>query len=49
MIKVMKYRYSFICHGTSSNRRQPSDLGGLRVKLPPVATNPITQRERQFR
>jgi len=28
-----RFRYSFICQGTST-RRQRSDLCGLRVKLP---------------
>jgi len=33
----MRFRYSFICHGTPT-RGQLSDLFGLRVKLPPVTT-----------
>jgi len=32
-----RFRYSFICQGTST-RRQRKDLFGLRVKLPPVTT-----------
>jgi len=31
----LRFRFSFICQGTST-RRQRSDLFGLRVKLPPV-------------
>jgi len=38
-----RFRYSFICHGTST-RRQWSDLFDLRVKLPSVTTNLTTQR-----
>jgi len=38
-----RYRYSFICQGTST-RRQRSDLFGLPVKLPPVTTSLTTQR-----
>jgi len=30
-----RFRYSFICQGTST-RRQRSNLFSLRVKLPPV-------------
>jgi len=38
-----RYRYSFICQGTST-RRQRSDLFGLRVKLPPLRVKlpPVT-------
>jgi len=35
---TFRYRYSFICQGTST-RRQRSELYGLRVKLPPVTTS----------
>jgi len=38
-----RFRYSFICQGTST-RRQRNDLFGLRVKLPPVTTSLTTQR-----
>jgi len=38
-----RYRYSFICQGTST-RRQQSDRFGLRIKLPPVITSLTTQR-----
>jgi len=31
----LRFRFSFICQGTST-RKQRSDLFGLRVKLPPV-------------
>jgi len=37
-----RFRYSFICQGTST-RRQWKSLFGLRVKLPPVTTSLITQ------
>jgi len=33
-----RFRYSFICQGTSTKRQQ-SDLFGFLVKLPPVTTN----------
>jgi len=33
-----RFRYSFVCQGTST-RRQRSHLIGLRVKLPPVTTS----------
>jgi len=36
-----RFRYSFICQGTST-RRQRSDLFGLRFKLPPVTTSLTT-------
>jgi len=39
----LRFRYSFICQGTST-RRQRRDLFGLRVKLPPVTTSLTTQR-----
>jgi len=32
-----------ICQGSTSTRRQRSDLFGLRVKLPPVTTCLTTQ------
>jgi len=35
---ALRFRYSFICQGTST-RRQRSDLFGLQVKLPPVTTS----------
>jgi len=35
---LYRFRYSFICQGTST-RRQRSDLFGLRVELPPVTTS----------
>jgi len=38
MLRRFRYRYSFICQGTST-RRQRSDLFGLRVKLPPGTTS----------
>jgi len=40
---INRFRYSFICQGTST-RRQRSDLFGLRVNLPPVTTSLTTQR-----
>jgi len=40
---VFRFRYSFICQGTST-RRQRRDLFGLRVKLPLVSTCLTTQR-----
>jgi len=40
---AFRYRYSFICQGTST-RRQRMDLFDLRVKLPPVTTSLTTQR-----
>jgi len=42
-INVNRFRYSFICQGTST-RRQWSDLFGLWVKLPPVTISLTTQR-----
>jgi len=42
-VLLSKFRYWFICSGTST-RGQWRDLFGLRVKLPPVTTSPITQR-----
>jgi len=47
-IPRFRFRYSFICQGTST-RRQRSGLFGLRVKLPPVTTSLTTQRQRQSR
>jgi len=38
-----RFRYSFICLGTST-RRQRSVHFGLRVKLPPVTTSLTTQK-----
>jgi len=38
-----RFRYSFICQGTST-RRQRRDLFDLRVKLPPVITSLTSQR-----
>jgi len=38
-----RFRYSFICQGTST-RRQRRGLFSLRVKLPPVTTSLTTQR-----
>jgi len=38
MFKIRKFRYLFICQGTST-RRQRSDHCGLRVNLPPVTTS----------
>jgi len=38
-----RFRYSFICQGTST-RRQRRELFGLPVKLSPVTTNLTTQR-----
>jgi len=40
--RLVWFRYSFICHGTST-RRQWSEVFGLRVKLPPVTTSLTTQ------
>jgi len=40
---TFRFRYSFICQGTST-RRQRRDLLGLRVKLPPVTTSLTTYR-----
>jgi len=37
-----RFRYSFICQGTST-KRERRDLCGLRVKLPPVTTSLTTQ------
>jgi len=42
-MNVGRFRYSFICQGTST-RRQRSDLIGLQVKLPPVTTSLTSQR-----
>jgi len=33
------FRYSFICQGTSTSRRQRRDHFDLRIKLPPVTTS----------
>jgi len=41
---IDRFRYSFICQGTST-RRQQSDIFGLRVKLPPVATTSLTTQK----
>jgi len=41
--KPARFRYSFICQGTST-RRQRSDIFSLRVKLPPVTTSLAIQR-----
>jgi len=39
-----RFRYSFICRGTST-RRQRSNFWGFRVKLPaPVTTSLTTQK-----
>jgi len=38
-----RFRYSFICQGTST-RKQQRNLFGLRVKLPPIITRLTTQR-----
>jgi len=38
ILPVTRFRYSFICSGTSI-KRQRIDLFGLRVKLPPVTTS----------
>jgi len=38
-----RFRYSFICQGTST-RRQRRNLSGLLVKLPPVTTSLTTQK-----
>jgi len=40
---LIRFRYSFICQGTST-RRQRRDLCSLRDKLPPVTTSLTTQR-----
>jgi len=42
MTLMIRFRYSFICQGTST-KRQRSDLFDLRVKLPPVTTSLTTQ------
>jgi len=42
-MSVARFRYSFISQGTS-NRRQRSDLFGLRVKLPSVTNSLTAQR-----
>jgi len=47
-VKVPRFRYSFICQGTST-RKQWRDLFGHWVKLPLVATSLTTQRYRQSR
>jgi len=53
LTSLIWFRYSFICHGTST-RRQQSDLFGLRVKLShnkqtcrPISTLTILNVERQ--
>jgi len=38
-----RFRYSFICHG-SSTRRQRRDFFGLQIKLPSVTSSLTTQR-----
>jgi len=42
-MKLSRFRYSFICQGTST-RKQGKDLFGLRAKMPPVTTSLTTQR-----
>jgi len=42
-VRQNRFRYSFICQGTST-RRQRSNLISLRVKLPPVTTCLTTRR-----
>jgi len=42
-MRKQRFRYSFICQGTST-RRQRSALYGVWVELPPVTTSLITQR-----
>jgi len=42
-MSYFRFRYSFICPGTST-RRQRSDLFDLRVKLPLIITSLTTRR-----
>jgi len=38
ILRRYRFKYSFICQGTST-RRQRWELFGLRIKLPPVTTS----------